>query len=234
MERTIAVNHTSYYTENEKHKIQDLSTSNLTIRDQGIGDDIENSYGSGSFDETDTLKADIRRLDCTRGGYGAFCKIVDRDVKFDHRGDAGAIKTDEVKMKLADVTKKCGRESTIVGDNAKKRSSCRKRSDAIKIDCRLFAIKISNFVAELVTTMDGCLCQYICKKANIQSMTVSFTYGKSKDRKLFIYGNEKGVRYAMKLLKRIIMSKNARACCEKNTFFVRPNQVTNATEYVPR
>jgi len=232
MESSIAVNRMSYYTDNEKHITQDLSTGNFRIQDQGIGDDIENSHGSGSFEETDTPKADIGRLDCTGGGNGEFCKIVDRVVKFGHRDDAGAGKTDEVKMKLADVTKKCGQESGTVGDYVEKRSSCRTRSDAIKIDCHLFTIEISNVVAELVTAMDGCLCQYICKKANIQKMTVWFTYGKSNDQKLFIYGSEKGVRYAMKLLKRIIMSNNIRAPREKNT--VRPSQVTDATEYVPQ
>jgi len=40
MKRSIGVNYTSYYTETEKHTIQDLNTSNFTIRDQGIGDDI--------------------------------------------------------------------------------------------------------------------------------------------------------------------------------------------------
>lgn len=232
MESSKAVNHTSYYTENEKHKNQDLSIGNFTIRDQGIGEDIENSHASGSFEDTDTPKADVRRLDCTGGGNGAFCRIVDRDVKFGDRGDAGAGKTDEVKMKLADVTKKCGQVGGTVGNSVKKRSSCRTTSDAIKIDCHLFKIEISNVVAELVTAMDGCLCQYICKKANIQKMTVSFTYGKSNDQKLFIYGSEKGVRYAMKLLKRIIMSKNVRGSREKNTVFARPNQVIE--EYVPQ
>lgn len=211
MKSSISVNQTK----NEKHTTQDLSCSNLTIRDQGIGDDIENSHGSGSFVETDTLDVDTRRLDCSGA---AFCKIVDRDLKLGHRGDAGAGKTDDVKMKLADVTKKRGKESGAAraGDNVKKRSSRRTTSDAMKIGCRLFTIEISNNVAELVTTMDGCLCRYICKRANIQRMTVSFAYGKSNDQKLFIYGNEDGVRYAVKLLKRLV-SKMVRVQRENNT-----------------
>jgi len=222
MERSIAVN------KNEKHTTQDLNISNLTIHDQGIDNDFKNNHGSGLI-KTDAHKAEMNFIE---GGQKAFCKIVDRSLKyrkFGHQGDAGENKTDDVKMKSVDVTEKCGQKSptAAAGDNVKKRSSYRTRSDAVNIDCHLFKIEIPNALAEFITVMDGCLCQYICKKANIQKMTVSFTYGKSKGQKLLIYGNENSTRYAMKLLKKI-MSKTRQASCKRNTVFVRPNKVTNA------
>lgn len=228
MKRNIAVNHNSCNMVNEKHPIQDFSISNLEIRDRGIGNDIENNHESGLM-KSGALKADIN---CVSGGHKAFCEIVDRALKyskFGHHVEAGAGKTDDVKMKRVEVAEKCYQDSATVvaGDNVKKRSSCRTRSDAVNIDCHLFKIEIPNVLAEFITAMNGCLCQYICKKANIQKMTVSFTYGKSNGQKLFIYGNENGMKYTMKLLKKI-MSRTGRASCEKNTVFVRPKEVINS------
>lgn len=58
--------------------------------------------------------------------------------------------------------------TAMAGDNVKKRSSYRVRSDVVKIDCHLFKIEIPDVLVEFITTVNGCLCQYICKKKNIQ------------------------------------------------------------------
>jgi len=89
----------------------------------------------------------------------------------------------------------------------------------VKIDCHLFKIEIPNVLAEFITTMNGCLCQYICKK--------------KKHSKSDCFGSRMGNRTARNYLftamrsayeKRdetieIFLSMIARATREKNTVF---------------
>jgi hypothetical protein len=201
MKRHIIVNHISRYTENEKHKAQDFRSSSFANCYQQFG--VNFDYNRNSIVNIDTLKVD-KRLNYKRGHEKEFCKIVDRIVKYCKSGysNGSSGKMDDVKMKLANVTKKCGQRNATAGNEVKKRSS-RMRSNAVKIDNHTFTTEISNALAELITTMNGCVCQYICEKAKIQKMMVSFCFGKSNSQKLFIYGNENGMKYAIKLLEKI-------------------------------
>lgn len=189
----------------QKYMPKDFKSSSFTSCDQKFGNDFD--YNRISLVEINALKAGIRRLNYKEGNEKGLNKIVDRTKKYRKNGydNSSSGKIDDVKMKHANATKKCGQGSFAASNDVKKRST-RMRSDAVKIDCHLFKTEIPNVLAELITTMNGCLCQYICKTAKIQKMTVSFCFGKSNSQKLFIYGSEKGMRYAMKLLKKI-MSK---------------------------
>ncbi|XP_050056762.1 uncharacterized protein LOC126550031 [Aphis gossypii] len=155
--------------------------------------------------EINALKAGIKHLNYKEDSEKGLNKIVDRTKKYRKNGygNSSAGKIDDVKMKHANATKKCGQGSSTAGNDVKKQSN-RMRSDAVKMDCHLFKTEIPNALAELITAMNGCLSQYICKTAKIQKMTVSFCFGKSNSQKLFIYGSENGMRYAMKLLKKIL------------------------------
>jgi len=194
--------HTKY----EKRKTRDLSSSNFMIRDQKIGDDFENK--KSDLIEINALKADVKRFNCMGGGHKAHNKIYDKAVnhrKNSHHIGAGPDKMDDVKMKCTNATKKCDQKRVTVDSHVKKRSS-RMKSDVIKICNNLFKIEIPNDLAEILTTMNGCVCQYICEKSKIKKMKVLFSYGKSNSQSILIYGNENGMKYALKLLRKL-MSK---------------------------
>jgi len=172
---------------------KDFRSSSITSCDQRFGNDFD--FNQNSLVEINAPKAGIKHLKYKKGSEKGLNKIVDRTKK--HRkngyGNGSAGKIDDVKMKDAITTKKCGQESSTAGNYVKKQST-KMRSDEVKIDCHLFKTEIPNAHAELIATMNGCLCQYICKRAKIQKMTVLFCFGKSNSQKLFIYSNENGMR----------------------------------------
>lgn len=192
----------------KKRMPKDLRSSSFTSCEQKFDNDFD--YNLNSLVEINALKAGSRHSNYTGGSERGLNKIVDRTKKYRKNGygNNSAGKIDNVKMKHVNATNKRGQGSSAAGDDVKKRLT-RMRSDAVKIDCHLFKTEIPNALAELITTMNGCLCKYICKTAKIQKMTVSFCFGKSNSQKLFIYGSENGMTYAMKLLKKI-MSKMVR------------------------